>query len=106
MNKEAKIKKTTNKTTKTKVKRKRVVLEFAAQPGSEVFVAGSFNSWDADQKRLKENAPGRYKITMMLPVGEYEYKFVSNGLWQADPKADQWAANPFGSLNSVLSVVA
>ena len=81
-----------------------VVLNFSAKPGAKVSVVGSFNDWDAAQHPLKEAEPGEYRVTLQLPPGEYEYKFVCNGRWQADPNAEAWAPNPFGSLNSRFTV--
>ncbi|MEM7166658.1 MAG: glycogen-binding domain-containing protein [Planctomycetota bacterium] len=81
-----------------------VVLSFTTTPGSSVFVVGSFNDWNATQTPLEEAAPGEYRVTLQLPTGEHEYKFVCNGRWQADPNATAWAPNPFGSLNSRVIV--
>ena len=84
---------------------RRVRFEFVADPGSEVFVTGTFNGWNPDAKQLK-NTPGTgpYTATLMLPKGRHEYKFVVNGVWCIDPKCTDWAPNNFGSLNSVLVV--
>ena len=47
---------------------------------------------------------GDYHITLMLPPGRHEYKFVINGEYKIDPDCPQWTLNDFGSLNSVLDV--
>ncbi len=83
--------------------RKRVSLKISAKPGSEVYVAGSFNDWNPTQKQLKEKN-GAYEGTLFLPRGRYEYKFVVDGNWQVDPECEEWTPNDFGSLNSVLVV--
>jgi len=101
-----KVSKSSKTTSKPKVKRKRVSLSFKAEPGSDVYVAGSFNGWNPSGKKMKEKDPGEYAITMLLPEGDYEYKFVLDGRWQADPSSEKWAPNPYGSLNSVLKVRA
>jgi 1,4-alpha-glucan branching enzyme len=84
---------------------KPVRFELMADPGSAVFVAGSFNGWNPRYAQMTdENGSGLYSLTMYLPPGSYEYKFVINGVWTADPGCPQWTANPLGSLNSLLTV--
>ncbi len=81
-----------------------VTLTFAADPGSQIHVVGSFNEWDATSTPMEEHEPGEFRVVLKLPPGEYEYKIVYNGRWQADPNAKAWAPNPFGSLNSRVVV--
>lgn len=102
--KETKKKTPSTKTAKPKLKRKRVTLAFKAEPGSEVFVAGTFNNWNPSEKKMKETADGEFSIQLMLPSGEHEYKIISNGRWLPDPNAVGWSPNPFGSFNSVIRV--
>jgi len=56
-------------------------------PINSVHVAGSFNNWSQTKDRL--NGPdesGIYTISLELPPGEHEYKFVLNqATWQSDP---------------------
>ena len=88
-----------------KTGRKRVRLEFAAELGSEVYVAGSFNDWDPAATPLKDkDSAGLYRRALLLSPGRYEYKFVVNGTWCVDPDCTDWQANELGSLNSVLDV--
>jgi hypothetical protein len=81
-------------------------LQLRTEPGCAVYVAGSFNAWRAKEFALSEGEAGTYTAELQLAPGEYEYKFIVNGRWQADPVAEGWAPNPFGSLNSVLKVEA
>ena len=84
---------------------KKVTFKIATDPGSKVFVAGSFNNWDVDQLQLRDNPDsGEYKITLPLPPGRHEYKFVVNGEWRLDPNCPDWQPNSMGTLNSVVSV--
>ena len=86
--------------------KKRVVLSVKAEPGSTVFVSGSFNDWDATEKKLVDKrGDGIFTATITLPPGIYEYKFVINGIWTLDPDPDRdWTQNGLGTLNSVLRV--
>jgi 1,4-alpha-glucan branching enzyme len=82
---------------------KRVKFAIQAAPDSEVYVAGSFNAWDAKKNRMKYK-DGTWSTTLVLPPGRHEYKFVVNEVWCVDPGCTEWAPNSFGSLNSVVMV--
>ncbi|MGI5869139.1 MAG: glycogen-binding domain-containing protein [Kiritimatiellia bacterium] len=88
------------------VARKRVTLSVKADQGSTVYVAGSFNEWNAtDKKLVDKRGDGVFTATLTLPPGIYEYKFVINGIWTLDPDPDRdWTQNGLGTLNSVLRV--
>lgn len=84
---------------------KRVSFQVTANPKSEVFLAGTFNGWDPRRHQMKDpRGGGGYSITLMLPAGEYEYKFVINDNWVVDPECQNWVRNSLGTLNSVLKV--
>ena len=58
---------------------KRVTFAFAAHRSFDhVFLAGTFNGWSTDATPMRLEA-GRYEVTLPLPVGEYQYKFVADG---------------------------
>jgi 1,4-alpha-glucan branching enzyme len=98
--------------TKTKTKkqskisgRKRVNFEVQANPESDVFVSGTFNNWNGDAKQMKDaSGDGGYSISLMLPKGKHEYKFLIDGEWHVDLKCPNWKQNDYGTLNSVVSV--
>lgn len=84
---------------------KRATFQVTASPKSSVALAGTFNQWDAKRHPMKDlDGTGTYTITLMLPKGEYEYKFVINGNWVVDPECRNWVRNSLGTLNSVLKV--
>ena len=84
--------------------KKVVTFEFKGEPAQEVYVAGTFNDWNPEQLKLKENGGGVYHATLKLPQGKHEYKFVVNGDWCADPKCSDFTPNTHGSINSVMTV--
>lgn len=47
---------------------------------------------------------GRWLKELALPPGAHEYRLVVDGEWMADPRGNETAPNPFGGLNSVLTV--
>lgn len=90
---------------KTTSPAKRVTFQVTANPKSEVFLAGTFNNWNPRRHQMKDTRDtGKYSITLMLPKGEYEYKFVINNNWVVDPECQNWVRNSLGTLNSVVKV--
>lgn len=86
-------------------KKRKVRFELSAEPGSQVYVAGTFNSWNPTTNPLKEKPDGgHFKATLDLEEGTHEYKFVVNGLWLSDPKCPNWIPDGCGAMNSVLTV--
>jgi hypothetical protein len=81
-----------------------ITLSFYAPGAQEVNVAGSFNGWQMDSTPLAHSATGNWIVRLMLRSGQYEYRFVVDGLWVDDPEALQHVANPYGGNNSVLMV--
>jgi 1,4-alpha-glucan branching enzyme len=85
--------------------KRRLVFEIKADPGSEVFVAGSFNDWQPTKHRLADkNGAGHFQRQVYVEPGPVEYKFVVNGVWQVDSNCPTWVPNAVGSLNSRVDV--
>jgi len=86
-------------------KNRRVSFSVRAEPGSKVFLAGSFNNWDPTAKEMiDKKGDGTYAATLQLAPGDYQYKFVIDGTWCADPECPDWTQNDHGTLNSVKHV--
>lgn len=51
-------------------------------PGSDIYLAGSFNNWSPDNSDyiLTESTPGTYRIELDIEAGVYEFKFT-RGSW-------------------------
>ncbi|MDR0932451.1 MAG: glycogen-binding domain-containing protein [Victivallales bacterium] len=84
------------------------VCKFAvkAKPGQKVSLSGSFNDWDPDAAPMQDRlGDGHYLCEVELSPGSYEYKFVVDDEWLLDEENPNFAANDFGTLNSVLTVV-
>ena len=76
-----------------------------AEKGKEVYLAGEFNKWDPTAKKMAYKAKaGVYAATVKLLPGDYQYKFVIDGTWCADPENTNSVANDQGTFNSVVSV--
>ena len=76
-----------------------------APAGAEVYLAGSFNNWDAKAKPMRwDEVRQGYAVRGYLLPGEYEYKFVVDGNWMVDPRNPNRRENGLNSFNSVLVV--
>ncbi|MGB2821335.1 MAG: glycogen-binding domain-containing protein [Phycisphaerae bacterium] len=69
-----------------------------------VYLVGSFNRWNPTKKRMVKVKDGSFRAKMSLRPGEYQYKFVVDGVWIEDPDADQQVTNEHGTLNSIVTV--
>jgi 1,4-alpha-glucan branching enzyme len=82
-----------------------VRFQYAGAPGSSVCVVGTFNGWDPAANPLKAKSDsGVYATQVFLPAGRHEYKFLVDGRWCSDPTCPDFVVNPYGTLNSVISV--
>ncbi len=84
---------------------KTVTFTVRAEPGKSVFLAGCFNKWaPAEKQMLDKKNEGVYSCTVKLAPGTYQYKFVIDGVWCADPENADFVQNDHGTLNSVIKV--
>ena len=109
------VKTVTAKKTRTTVKKaapkaakpgeKSVTFTVHAEAGKSVYLAGSFNNWDpTGKKMLEKKSGGVYATTVKLAPGTYQYKFVIDGTWCADPENVSAVPNDHGTFNSVITV--
>lgn len=90
---------------KPAVKTRRITFTAHAEVGSRVFLAGSFNNWDAAAREMKDKqGNGIFTATVSLVPGTYQYKFVIDGNWHADRECMEWVQNEHGTMNSVVHV--
>lgn len=82
---------------------KAVTFTVHADKGKAVYVAGEFNNWDPTAKKMAFKA-GVYSATIRLAPGTYEYKYVIDGTWCADPENANAVPNDQGTFNSVIEV--
>ncbi len=94
------------KTTATKetVKRRRITFTINDEQAQAIAVSGDFNEWNRESHPMKRNGNRSWHKIMMLPPGQYEYKFLVDGEWRIDPENPYQRPNCFGTLNNVLQV--
>lgn len=90
---------------------KPVELMVSAPDAQSVSVAGTFNNWQIDATPLNRDADGTWRLSLSLPPGRYEYKFVIDGRWCCEPGFDGMydgrggcVCNEYGTMNRVLEV--
>jgi 1,4-alpha-glucan branching enzyme len=81
-----------------------VMLAFYAPNARSVQVAGNFNAWQPEANPLVHGGTGEWSTRLTLKSGQYEYRFVVDGIWADDPQATQSTPNPHGGRNSILTV--
>lgn len=69
-----------------------------------VFVAGEFNNWSTTAHPMTKDPSGKWRATIPLKPGRYQYKFVVDGNWKPDPNNPETAPDGFGGVNSVKIV--
>ena len=84
---------------------KSVMFTLHGEKGRAVYLAGEFNKWDPTAKKMAYKVrSGIYTATVKLAPGSYQYKFVIDGTWCADPENVNAVPNSHGTFNSVVEV--
>lgn len=95
---------------------------FDAPSATEVWLAGTFNNWTADKSKpkypnaeisqgalipMKKDEKGYWNVTIPLPAGRYQYKYVVDQLvWREDPNSPEFVDDGFGGKNSIIIVIS
>jgi len=71
-----------------------------------VHLCGEFNEWNHAEHPLTQRKDGRFSRSISLRAGRaYRFRYLlDRERWQNDGAADAYAANPFGSEDSILEV--
>jgi 1,4-alpha-glucan branching enzyme len=91
---------------KNKSKRKKVTFSINLSGAKEVILMGDFNNWNPKKHVMKRDKNGVWNKAVLLPPGNYQYKFLVDGQWREDPQNDQICLNCFGSYNNILNLAA
>jgi len=82
-----------------------VLFTLDAPDADEVLVTGEFTNWSREGIPLERDAAdGRWKAIIDIEPGEYEYRFVVDGVWIRDPNNKDYIRNEFGQENSLLVI--
>lgn len=82
-----------------------------APTAQEVFLAGTFNGWNAKATPMKKDVAGNWDVAIALVPGRYEFKFVIDGAMCCEPGCDEahkgcskCVTNAAGTMNRVIEV--
>jgi len=88
-----------------RVLREGVLFTLDAPGAASVCLTGEFTGWSRDGLRMtRDGSDGLWKLTVDLEPGEYEYRFIVDGVWIKDPRNVDSVLNEFGQENSLLIV--
>ncbi len=76
-----------------------------APAAASVYLTGEFTNWSREGIRMeKDGDDGLWKVAVELDSGEYEYRYIIDGVWIKDPRNVDSVLNEFGQENSLLIV--
>lgn len=84
----------------------KVTFSVEAKEAKNASVVGDFNNWNPKKGELEKLKNGTFKGIFELPKDAvYEYKYIVDGIYLNDDKADAYRFNAFaGSENSLVEV--
>jgi 1,4-alpha-glucan branching enzyme len=85
---------------------KRVTFVFSPSASiKKAYLVGDFNNWKVGADVMQLLPDGSFRKTKNLAAGRYEYKFYTDGIYWNDPEAEAQTINPYGTLNSVITIL-
>lgn len=83
----------------------RVRFRLRAPEASMVNCVGNFNSWDLSRGVMSRNGGGVWEMETVVPIlGSYDYKFVVDGRWIADPENPEYGKDHHDRINSRFGI--
>jgi 1,4-alpha-glucan branching enzyme len=70
----------------------------------QVHLVGDFNNWNMTEHLMENDGNGIWVKQLLLPEGKFEYKFLVDDKWVADPQNERVCANCFGTMNNIINV--
>jgi 1,4-alpha-glucan branching enzyme len=86
-------------------KAKRIRFSLNAPSAKKVLLAGDFTEWEGHALLMRKvsSRAKTFSTSVSLAPGTYQYKFIVDGEWVHDPKAET-VMNDFGTMNSRITV--
>lgn len=82
-----------------------VEFQLEAPSAASVMLAASFTAWEKFALDMVKMRDGIWSIFVPLLPGMYAYRFIVDGRWCDDPRADLSIPGPFGTGNPAIKVV-
>ncbi|MBI3316550.1 MAG: AAA family ATPase [Candidatus Omnitrophica bacterium] len=80
-----------------------ILFQTMSKTARSVEIAGDFNRW-IPEPLVRRDENGLWQKVLMMPPGDYRYKFIVDGEWQIDPFQPIQQMNSFGTLDSLVKV--
>lgn len=82
-----------------------IIFTIQAPVNADVKIAGDFNQWVPETLHFNDfhGRPAWQKLVHLAP-GSYEYKYIIDGKWIADPENEKTTDNLLGGMNSIIDV--
>ena len=82
-----------------------VIFAVDAPAAGSVYLTGEFTNWSREGIKIERDGDdGLWKVDVDLDPGEYEYRYIIDGVWIKDPRNVDSVLNEFGQENSLLIV--
>lgn len=81
-----------------------VEFTYKAPNAKAVSVAGEFNNWSETATPMRKTVGGSWTVTLQIPSGRYQYKYIVDGTWVTDPDNPDKAPDNYGGQNSVVTI--
>ena len=95
----------------SKTKATPVEFNCCAPEAQAVQLAGTFNDWSTEATPMTKGEHDNWSVSLNLPPGRHEFKFVVDGQWCCEPGCDgtnrdcpKCVPNEFGTLNRFIDV--
>ncbi len=83
----------------------KVIFVYKDETAGDVKIAGEFNNWTPEDCAMyRESDRNEWRREIDLPPGKYQYRFVVDGKWEADPGNPFRVQGLYGGFNSVVEV--
>lgn len=77
------------------------VFSCCAPDAEAVFLAGTFNEWNAESTPMEKDIDGNWHVDLELAPGRHEFKFVIDGQWHCESNC---VPNDFGTMNQIVEI--
>jgi len=93
-------------TERPRVEAGRLIFLYQEEDAHRVCVSGQFNGWNPAAGSFTRGEDGAWRLDIPAPApGRYRYKFlVDETRWIEDPSHDEKEPNPYGGMDSILTV--
>ena len=77
---------------------------FHSPEAKQVYLVGEFNNWESHSIPMRKQNEREWNVTLQLPPGRYEYKYLVDGTWIENVPGIESVQNSLGTNNLIISV--